>query len=313
MDSTINTLRSSSKRAIAGQLARLETDQGLLQSASLLDEAQSSRMAHVIGVTGPPGAGKSTAINLLVQALRGNQRRVAVVAIDPSSRRTGGAILGDRNRFELDPADPGIFVRSLAARTQLGGLAEAAIGAVVLLAAIFDHVIVETVGVGQSETDIAALADTVIVAVQPASGDSLQFMKAGIMEIPDILAITKADLGQIAERAARDMAMAARAQIKGGGWETRVLKLASTQPKDKSGMAELVAEIERHFFYLQENHLLSRQRMDQLKIWQERLIGSWFGRKGLEIIGEIPAGAKPFTQLAEIHERLSIALHSTKA
>ena len=159
----------------------------------------------MIGLTGPPGVGKSTLVSALVRAWRAQARTVGVIAVDPSSRRTGGALLGDRTRIDVDPEDQGVFVRSLAARERLGGLADLAAAAMVLMRAIYDIVLVETVGVGQSETEIAEIADTVVFAVQPGSGDSLQFMKAGIVEIPDVALVTKADLGAIAERAKRDL------------------------------------------------------------------------------------------------------------
>ena len=161
--------------------------------------------AQVIGLTGPPGVGKSTLIARLIEALRAEDRSVGVIAIDPSSRRSGGALLGDRVRLALDAEDPGVFVRSMAARGRLGGLAAEAFAATLLMRAVYDRVIVETVGVGQSETDIAIVADTVVLCVQPGSGDSLQYIKAGIAEIPDIAVIGKADLGSIALKAQSDL------------------------------------------------------------------------------------------------------------
>src|SRR5919206_2875778 len=134
---------------------------------------------HVVGVTGPPGAGKSTLLGELVRAWRAGGRTVAVLAVDPSSRRSGGALLGDRARIAFDPEDAGVFIRSTAVGERLGGLPPATRAAAAALAAAFDVVVVETVGVGQSETDVADVADTVAVVVQPGSGDVLQFLKAG--------------------------------------------------------------------------------------------------------------------------------------
>ena len=136
----------------------------------------------------------------------------AVIAVDPSSRRSGGALLGDRVRIQLEKPDPAVFIRSSAAGTRHGGLARGTRSAAEALAAAFDVVIVETVGVGQAETEIAEVADTVVVVVQPGGGDVLQFLKAGIMEIPEILVVTKADLGQIAQRTARELTAALRSQ-----------------------------------------------------------------------------------------------------
>ena len=184
--------------------------------AALLAEVAPARLGgeapgHVVGVTGPPGAGKSTLLSALVRVWRARGRTVAVLAVDPSSKRSGGALLGDRARIDADPADRGLFIRSMAAGERLGGLAPATRAAAQALAAAFDVVVVETVGVGQSETEVAEAADTVAVVVQPGSGDVLQFLKAGIMEVPDVLVVTKADLGD--RRAARRARPARRAAL----------------------------------------------------------------------------------------------------
>ena len=183
--------------------------------------------AHVVGVTGPPGAGKSTLLSALVAAWRGSGRTVAVLAVDPSSKRSGGALLGDRARIDSDPADRGLFIRSMAAGERLGGLAPATRAAAQALAAAFDVVVIETVGVGQSETEVAEAADTVAVIVQPGSGDALQFLKAGIMEVPDVLVVTKADLGVVAVRAVRDLRAALRSL---GDQATEVIPVSSVHP-----------------------------------------------------------------------------------
>src|SRR6185437_15914402 len=139
---------------------------------------------HRVGLTGPPGVGKITLASALAAELRKRGHTVGVLAVDPSSRRSGGALLGDRARIDTEPGDQGLFVRSLATGGELGGLARAAPASVLVLAAAYDRVLVETVGVGQSETDIEHVVDTVVFVVQPGSGDALQFLKAGIMEIP---------------------------------------------------------------------------------------------------------------------------------
>ena len=164
--------------------------------------------ARVIGVTGPPGAGKSTLCAAIARALRARDESVGVVAVDPSSEKSGGALLGDRVRIVGDTPDPKLFVRSLAAGGELGGLARAAPACIEVLAAATDVVLVETVGVGQSEIDVANVADVTIVVVQPSSGDALQFLKAGIFEIPDVIVIGKSDLGDVARRAQSDLAHA---------------------------------------------------------------------------------------------------------
>jgi len=216
------------------------------QIAALLAEVSPARLggeapAHVVGVTGPPGAGKSTLLSALARAWREDGRTVAVLAVDPTSKRSGGSLLGDRARIDADPRDRGLFIRSTAAGERLGGLAPATRAAAQALAAAFDVVVIETVGVGQSETEVAEAADTTAVVVQPGSGDALQFLKAGIMEVPDVLVVTKADLGQVALRARRDLSAALRSL---GERETRVVAVSSLPPA--SGIDELVAALDAH-------------------------------------------------------------------
>jgi LAO/AO transport system kinase len=196
---------------------------------------------HVVGVTGPPGAGKSSLLSELCRAWRAEDRSVAVLAVDPSSKRSGGSLLGDRARIAFDPADRGLFIRSTAAGDRLGGLAPATRAAAQALATAFDVVVIETVGVGQSETEVGEVADTVAVIVQPGSGDVLQFLKAGIMEIPDVLVVTKADLGDIAMRARRDLSAALRSA---GSRDTPVVAVSSIAPV--AGVDELVAALDAH-------------------------------------------------------------------
>jgi LAO/AO transport system kinase len=196
---------------------------------------------HVVGVTGPPGAGKSSLLSELCRVWRADGRSVAVLAVDPSSRRSGGSLLGDRARIAFDPEDRGLFIRSTAAGDRLGGLAGATRAAAWALAAAFDLVVIETVGVGQSEVEVGEVADTVAVIVQPGSGDVLQFLKSGIMEIPDVLVVTKADLGDLAMRARRDLSAALRSA---GSRETKVVAVSSVSPV--SGIDELVGALDAH-------------------------------------------------------------------
>jgi LAO/AO transport system kinase len=238
---TLNLLESTTAadRAQATLLLRE------VSPAALGGEAQ----GHVIGVTGPPGAGKSTLLSALLGAWRdpahavdgGERRTVAMLAVDPSSRRSGGSLLGDRARIEFDPSDRGVFIRSTSAGERLGGLAWATRAAAHALAAAFDVVVIETVGVGQAETEVADVADTVAVVVQPGSGDVLQFLKSGIMEIPDVLVVTKADLGQIATSARRDVNAALRSL---GSSATRAVAVSSVPPPQ--GIDELIAAFDTH-------------------------------------------------------------------
>jgi LAO/AO transport system kinase len=216
------------------------------QAAALLREVSPQALGgeapgHVIGITGPPGAGKSTLLSALLHAWRAQDRTVAMLAVDPSSRRSGGALLGDRARIEFDAADRGILIRSTAAGERLGGLAWPTRAAAHALAAAFDVVVVETVGVGQAETEIVDVADTVAVVVQPGSGDALQFLKSGIMEIPDVLVVTKADLGQLAVHTRRDLSASLRSL---GSQVTPVLAVSSLPPPQ--GIQELLAALAEH-------------------------------------------------------------------
>jgi LAO/AO transport system kinase len=197
--------------------------------------------AHIVGLTGPPGVGKSSLLSRLVAGWRARERSVAVLAVDPSSRRSGGSLLGDRARIEVDPTDRSVFIRSTAAAGRLGGLAPATRAAADALAVAFDVVVIETVGVGQSETDVADVADTVAVVVQPGSGDVLQFLKAGIMEVPDVLVVTKSDLGDVATRARSDLRAALRSL---GAGDTGLVAVSSVAPPQ--GIEELVDALEAH-------------------------------------------------------------------
>jgi LAO/AO transport system kinase len=196
------------------------------EEAAELVRAAGEGAGHIIGLTGPPGSGKSTLLGALAKAWRAHGRTVAILAVDPSSKRSGGALLGDRARIEHDPADRGLFIRSMAAGERLGGLAPATRAAATVLAAAFDVVVVETVGVGQSETEVAEIADTVAVVVPPAAGDTLQFIKAGIMEVPDVLVATKADLGTTP------------------GLDTLGVPTVATHPPQ--GVDELIAALDAH-------------------------------------------------------------------
>jgi LAO/AO transport system kinase len=220
--------------------------------------------------------GKSSLLSRLITEWRARERSVAVLAVDPTSRRSGGALLGDRARIDVDPSDRRVFIRSNAAGNRLGGLAPATRAAAAALAAAFDVVVIETVGVGQSETEVADVADTVAVVVQPASGDVLQFLKAGIMEIPDVLAVTKADLGRIAARAVADLHAALRAL---GSPDTAVVAVSSVAPP--SGIRELVDALDAHRAGLD----LTQRRLEARRLHALADFVAEHGERGLRALG----------------------------
>jgi LAO/AO transport system kinase len=228
-----------------------------------------------------------------------------VIAVDPSSRRTRGALLGDRTRIDVDPEDHDVFVRSLAARERLGGLADLAAAAMVLMRAVYDVVLVETVGVGQAETEVAAVSDSVVFCVQPGSGDSLQYLKAGIAEIPDIAVVTKSDLEDLARRTKDDLRGAlGRQPGRTDGWSVPILL---TSVRDGQGIAGLIRALAEHHAMLVSDQRLGAQRRAQAEIWLSESVREEFGRTGLaratrliEEEGGLSAGS-PFRQMRDLH------------
>jgi LAO/AO transport system kinase len=296
MSAGLTALRAGGKRALAEALARVEQAAAGSPIAALVDDAYLAPRAHVIGFTGPPGVGKSTLIDGLVRKWRAHGVTVGVIAVDPSSHITRGALLGDRIRMRTNPEDQGVFVRSLASRGRLGGLAELAFPAVILMRAIYDRVIVETVGVGQSEADISTVADTVVLCVQPGSGDSLQFMKAGIMEIPDIAVVTKADMGPPARRALADL-KGALGLASGGDVACFMLSVTKGE-----GLDELTAAVDERFARLAGAALAKRSSLLQR-----------FGEEGAAAAAQalnLAEGAAPFGHAQAIAKRLRVTFGS---
>jgi len=303
---SLKDLATGGKAAVAAALGRLEQSPEAAETLDLLAAAWQATLAgggHAVGITGPPGVGKSTLTGALLKAARAAGRRVAVLAIDPSSRRSGGALLGDRLRVMSPAGDPGCFVRSMAARSRLGGLADEAFPAITLLRALYDLVLVETVGVGQSETDVADMTDTVIFCVQPASGDAVQFMKAGIIEIPHIAVVTKADLGAPAERALSDLKAAVGLSPPLKGWRVACLALAAQQ----RGAADTLLELaERHRRHLVERDALLARRRAQGRAWLADALRADYGRRGLaKVTARLDqAAGSPFAALAALRAAL---------
>ncbi len=306
----LDAVRAGGKPALARALAAIETDGDGAALAALLDAAAAAPGGHVIGLTGPPGVGKSTLTAALLKSFRAAGESVGVIAVDPSSRLTGGALLGDRTRIRTDPADDGVFIRSMAARDRLGGLSDHAVAAIVLMRAVRDRVVVETVGIGQSEGDVAAVADTVVLCIQPGSGDSLQFMKAGVMELPDIVVVTKADMGAAARRARADVEGALSLGHTGGPPPAVVLVSAATG----EGLDDLVAAIAAH-----RGPVVSAsnakaagdgagRRATQPRQWLADAVRTRFGTHGLaatDLDATLAAAGGPFTAIAAVTRHLA--------
>ncbi len=238
----IDAVRRGDRAAIARALSAVERDPAGELAAAL---QRAGGRAHVVGVTGVPGAGKSTLLGALIRAWRAGGRTVGVLAVDPSSPLSGGAILGDRVRMDGAPSDDGVFIRSMANRGAAGGLALAASSAVrVLDAAGFDVVVVETVGAGQSEVEIADEAHTTVVVVPPGLGDGVQALKAGLLEVADVFALNKADLPGADRAAAQIEAMLQLGHgLRDPSWQPPVVR---TTASTGQGVADLVAAIDAH-------------------------------------------------------------------
>eukprot|EP00903_Cladosiphon_okamuranus_P001739 g1737.t1 len=267
----LEDLRAGGKRLLSRTLTRLETHAADPATAAFLDDVAGKPLGHVLGLTGPPGVGKSSLTDALISAFRAEGLRVGVLAVDPSSALTGGALLGDRTRLKTDPDDDGVFVRSMAARDRLGGLSDEAVAAIALLRAVCDRVIVETVGIGQSEGDLKQAVDSVVLCIQPGSGDSLQFMKAGIMELPDIVAVTKADMDVLARRAASDVKGALSLSCSGAEiWQVPVCEVSA---QNLTGIDELTDQLTRHRMHLEDGGRLKERRLKQHVAWFRDMAG----------------------------------------
>jgi len=236
-----------------------------------------------IGLTGAPGAGKSTLLDALVRELRRRGRTVGIVAVDPSSARSGGALLGDRVRVRSQVGDAGVFFRSMAARERLGGLADATRASVTILAAVFEVVLIETVGVGQSESDVVQLADTLVYVAQPGAGDLLQFMKAGLLEHPDLFAVNKADLGAMARRTASELeAGLGLGERDASGWTPPVVLVSA---RDGTGVRELADAILAHRTHLEASGSLALRRRHGSEVFVLETLAQRYGSYGLERLG----------------------------
>lgn len=260
------------------------------------------------GVTGPPGAGKSTLVNEITRALRARSRTVGVLAVDPSSPFSGGALLGDRIRMEERTLDPGVYIRSMASRGSHGGLSRAAVDACDVMDAFgYEEIVVETVGVGQAEYDVVSAADSVLVVLCPGAGDGVQAMKAGLLEVADVIAVNKAELPG-ADRLLVDMEEAMHVRLAGrSSWVTPVVACSAAK---SDGIEDVVLALERHREYVKTRGLAGIRREKRLaqvrRVLEERLAEHLWGPGGF---GEraralLDSGRTPYDVVAELFSAL---------
>ena len=250
--------------------------------------------ARIVGFTGPPGVGKSTLIGALVTKLRAAEREIGVLSIDPSSPFTRGALLGDRIRLSEHFLDPGVFIRSMASRGFLGGLSEHALQAALMMdAAGKDDVLLETVGVGQGEIDIVDHADTIVLVLMPGSGDSIQALKAGVMEIPDLIVVNKAD-HPMTDTMVREIRGVLSLAEDRSGWKVPILR---TEAAKGEGIEELVAKIDEHRAYIESEGTLERRRARNLRNEVLGIAAARMRRKLTDAVADDP-------QVAELLERV---------
>jgi LAO/AO transport system kinase len=259
-DSLAERLVGGDKRALARGITLIEN--GEPAGWELVREVfPRTGKARIVGITGPPGVGKSTLIGALTAELRKADRRIGVLSIDPSSPFTRGALLGDRIRLSDHFLDPDVFIRSMATRGSLGGLAEAALQAALLMdASGKDDVLLETVGVGQAEIDVVDHADTIVLALMPGSGDSIQALKAGVMEIPDVIVVNKAD-HPLTDTMVREV----QSVLSLGPHTSWRVPIVRTEASRGDGVAELVEKIDAHRRHIEEEGTLDERRARNLR------------------------------------------------
>src|SRR5947208_9309219 len=267
-----NALRSGKYRALAQAVSLVERDDGRAERL-LADIYPATGRARIVGITGSPGAGKSTLVSSLAKYYRKQEKKVGIIAVDPTSPFTGGAILGDRIRMADLYTDRGVFIRSMATRGFLGGLAKATNDVVDLLdASGFDVVLVETVGVGQDEVEVIRRVQTNMVVLVPGMGDDIQAIKAGIMEIGDIFVVNKADRPG-ADKTVTEVTMMMLLVEEHGDWVPPIVKTVASHDQ---GIAELDEAIEKHYAYLESSGELDRRNRERVRIRVETLLKEKF-------------------------------------
>ena len=257
----VDRLLAGDARALARAISLVERDDPELPE--LLSELQPhTGKSYLVGMTGPPGSGKSTLVDAMIEALRARDKTVGVIAVDPNSPFTGGAVLGDRVRMQRHALDPGVFVRSMGARGHLGGLAGASRHAAKVLDAFGrDYVLLETVGVGQSELEVSSLCDTTVVVLNPRQGDEIQAIKAGILEIADIFAVNKADLPGV-NSAVKLLQETYPDEMQKGDWLPPIVETVATRGQ---GVDQLLEAIEAHRDFMHHSGQLEAKRRRHLR------------------------------------------------
>lgn len=299
----IPRLRDGDRRALARAITLAERG-GPTARALLAAAYPHAGGAHLVGITGPPGAGKSTLVTVLAQEWRRRGVSVGVVAVDPTSPFTGGAVLGDRIRMQALGGDPGVFIRSMASRGRLGGLARATADAVALIdAAGFQVVLIETVGAGQGEVDIARAAHTTVVVEVPGMGDDVQSIKAGVLEIADLFVVNKADRDGADNTARQLRQMLHLGMPEPGAWEVPVLKAVATSGQ---GAAEIVDAAARHAEHQRASGRAGGRALDAAErelsaAIQELALERLRGPAWADLVAQVAARARdPYTLAAEL-------------
>lgn len=259
--------------------AAKEIASALLSHLAKICKPETSRL---VGMTGPPGVGKSSLTAALITYWRSQSMTIGVLAVDPSSPISGGALLGDRLRMQVRENDAGVFIRSLSSRGEFGGLSAQVLPMSLVLMAAFDVVIIETVGVGQREVDVAQLCDTTVFVAQPGSGDSVQFIKAGVLEVPHIVVVNKSDMGAVATRTLSEMQGSIQREHPDGNWSVEVLATSATR---SDGVAELAALIDQRHTALVTSQQLESRRLGYQAHWVVKRVAQEFGKFGLDSLG----------------------------
>jgi LAO/AO transport system kinase len=297
LDDLVGRLALRQPRAVARAISVLE-DGGDPQRELIRHIYNRTGHARVVGITGPPGAGKSTLVDRLARLLRKRGATVGILAVDPTSPFTGGALLGDRIRMQTLYTDPGVFIRSMATRGAMGGLSRASRDAVdVLDAAGFDWILLETVGVGQDEVDVVRTVDTVVVVTVPGLGDDIQAIKAGILEIADVFVINKADREGV-DRTVKDLEMMLSLG-EHGPWLPPVLKTVAAR---EEGVDRVIEEVERHREHLEASGELERRRLAHLRLRVETILKERVVAAADQVLGLEREVERGFAQRADPYE-----------